>query len=362
MCRVPLDRPDGSCEHVLSTCRALSEHVDLTLLSPTGHLPTEPQSFPVVAIGGRAGSTPGTVGFNVAVRKRLTAASTGGAVVYVRAYPGLVAPATFWDLPYVAELNGIREAEMRLAGAPAWKRLAATAGESLLFKRAQHSVAVTPQIRDHIMARYGVDPRRVTVIPNAVDASQFPELEKEEARRTMGWTTDRPIVGFLGSLLPWQGVEDLMEAAALVEADVVIGGDGPERTSLEATAPPNVRFIGSVPRATVPAFLGACDVLVLTKRPLASGYSPIKLFTYMAAARPIVASAVPGLELVESSGAGKLVPPRDHVQLARAVTELMAASQPYGDRARHEVMARHTWDGRVHELLDVLRRVASGGG
>src|SRR5262249_1090057 len=112
----------------------------------------------------------------------------------------------------------------------------------------------------------------------------------------------RFVVGFCGSLKRWHGVHRLLEAAAsalpaVPNLALLIVGDGPERAALERHASEldladRVRFTGAVPHPDVPAHLAACDVLAAPYQPMADFYfSPLKVAEYVAAGRPVIASA-----------------------------------------------------------------------
>lgn len=139
-------------------------------------------------------------------------------------------------------------------------------------------------------------------------------------------THDRPVIAFLGRLVPVKGVDVLIDAVARLARPVrlLVGGDGPERTALQARAAAagvDATFLGEVRGAARDALLQAADVLVLPSVDLPSGRTegtPTVALEAMAAGVPLVASEVGGVRAV-AAGAALLVPPGDAAALAVAI-------------------------------------------
>jgi glycosyltransferase involved in cell wall biosynthesis len=124
----------------------------------------------------------------------------------------------------------------------------------------------------------------------------------------------------------------------------------------------NVLVPGFVPHRDVPGCLAAADVLVLPylKRIFSAEYmSPLKLFEYMAACRPIVASDLPALRTVLRHEENALLCEPDSVEaLAAAVRRVLADAdlgRRLADRAREDVQS-YTWDRRAKTILENVRR------
>jgi glycosyltransferase involved in cell wall biosynthesis len=173
---------------------------------------------------------------------------------------------------------------------------------------------------------------------------------------------------------PWHGVEDLVAAFAQLRAGskdnrLLLVGEGPARSQLEAQVralglASRVHFTGAVEPAKVPGLMAAMDVAVAPYRSLPQFYfSPLKVYEYMAASLPVVASAVGQLkELIEPEVNGLLVPTGDVPALARALDRLRQDPEKrilLGRAARRKVLAHHTWDalaGRILELAGLNLR------
>ena len=177
---------------------------------------------------------------------------------------------------------------------------------------------------------------------------------------------DGPVT-YLGNFHPWKGVEVLVRAVALAPAlrCRLVGGEPEPRARLTALAASlgvseRVEFVGQVPppeRWRYLAEASAC-VLPLTRSLFGTAFtSPLKLFEYMAAGRPIVASNLPALcEVVRDGENGLLVPPEDPVALAAAL-ERLRADRPLGARLAEQAAqdARgYTWEVRGKRLTEFL--------
>jgi glycosyltransferase involved in cell wall biosynthesis len=199
---------------------------------------------------------------------------------------------------------------------------------------------------------------RVAVVPNGVDPVRF----TSRPRRGDGPYT----VGFVGTLKPWHGLEVLLAAFALLRervpsARLLIVGDGPEREALERAAAglglgPAVTFTGAVAPAAIPALLGQMDVAVAPYPHAERCYfSPLKLYEYMAAGLPVVASRVGQVATTIAHGrSGLLCPPGDAEALAAALVRLHAdpaLRARLGSAARADVVERHTWDAVAARIL-----------
>lgn len=259
-------------------------------------------------------------------------------------------------LPLVLEVNAPLTEEQAEHRGLAF-RGAAERAERAILGAADRIIAVSPPLATWLSER-GVEAGRVTVLPNAVDPGRFrPQPEAaHRVRRQLG-LNGQPVLGFLGTLKPWHDAETLLEALAhlprALDARLLVVGDGPERAKLEVAAARlgvcgNVEWTGAVPHDFVPAYLSAMDVAVVPYADARNFYfSPLKLFEYQAAARPVVAADIGELRhCVRPGDTGLLYPPGDARGLANALSELAVdrgRARRLGRAGRRHVLRRHTW-------------------
>lgn len=167
-------------------------------------------------------------------------------------------------------------------------------------------------------------------------------------------------IGFVGTLKPWHGVDQLLTAAADLQAlptppALLIVGDGPlgehiDHRAGELDLP--IERTGAVDPARVPALLRRMDIGVAPYPADADQYfSPLKVLEYLAAGLPVVASAVGQLpSLIDHESTGLLVPPSDTTALSGALRRLIddpVLRHRCGQRARQVAVARHSWERTV---------------
>ncbi|MFV0375430.1 glycosyltransferase [Microbacterium sp.] len=171
-------------------------------------------------------------------------------------------------------------------------------------------------------------------------------------------------VGFVGTLKPWHGVDVLVDAVAGLDGvRLVVIGDGPQGDDLRRRARTegmDAEFVGAVPPADMPAVLGDLDVGVAPYPADAERYfSPLKVYEYLAAGLPVVASRVGQLPAAVTEGVtGLLVDPGDRGALAGALASLRDAPEArrrMARAAREHAVRRHGWPGVLAGILAQLR-------
>jgi len=134
--------------------------------------------------------------------------------------------------------------------------------ERTFLNRASLVTVPSEATRAHLVETIGVR-SRVEVLPNGVDTERFRPRDATAFRRQHGLDGDKPLVGYTGRHGHEKRLDVLVEAAAALDATVVLGGDGPARAGLERAAAESgadVRFLGFLDRASLPDFYAALDV------------------------------------------------------------------------------------------------------
>lgn len=267
-----------------------------------------------------------------------------GNTVMIGSSPHLFAAAATWlaakvrRVPFVAEVRDLwPESYSAMTGKTSGPEIQVMrVMADLLYRRSSAVVVLAPANRDHVIER-GAEPARVSCIPNGVDLEQFGADGQAPVRLGQ---PERFTFVYAGAHGPANGLDMVVEACRLLHehgngtVGVALVGDGAVKAELEDTVSslglPNLVFHDPIPKDDVPAVLRTADagLMVLADVDLFSyGVSPNKLFDYLACDLPVVTN-VPGwvAEIVESSGAGTVVPAGDAPALADAMVS-MAAKQ-----------------------------------
>ncbi len=226
--------------------------------------------------------------------------------------------------------------------------------------RAATVITVISRQLGHIIEQHPSARGKVRVTPNAVNPERFlnvsPALPK-----------DGFVIGFVGALRTTGGFNTLIESFASVShqiptARLLIIGDGPAREHLNRelgarNLTDRVHFTGEITPDAIPGLLASIDVAVAPYPPIGTFYSsPLKIYEYMAAGLPIVASKIGQVEeIIEHEQTGILFPPGDAAALTRALRELHSDPEKrrrLGDHARAAIQ-QHTWDHQVVALLSL---------
>lgn len=255
-------------------------------------------------------------------------------------------------LPFLVEVNAPLAEERTRFGNLRLRRLARWT-EAFVWRRGDRVLPVTEVLAGHVLAA-GAARERITVIPNGIHLEEFPAPSQAGDAPKPELT-----LGFVGFVREWHGLDQVVRAiAAWREAprlSLLVVGEGPARPGLERLAAElgiadRVRFTGLQPREAVPGLIAGFDIAL---QPAAVPYaSPLKVFEYMAAARPIVAPDQPNLrEVLEDGRTAALFDPARPGAMWEAVLRLAtdpALRAAMGAAARAEVLRRElTWEGNA---------------
>ena len=188
------------------------------------------------------------------------------------------------------------------------------------------------------------------LIRNAAEVEFF-------ARRpgTLALSGERPVVGYFGAISEWFDMDLVVAAArARPDWDFVLVGSTYLCDTTAAEAQPNIRLVGEVPYETLPGWLHAFDVCLIPFRltELTRCTNPVKIYEYLAAGKPVVATPLPELEEIG-----------DMLHLAgepgafvRALDAAMAEAGDEALRERRAAWARdHDWSSRAGQLDRAIR-------
>ena len=395
--RFPLERANGI--QSAETCHALAErgHDVTMVVRPDTHVPPrDPYEFyglsrlpqlrievaPITgpAAARRAGYLTFTIG-RAAGRSRqdlIVTRDLGLASLLMRLPSAMRAPLVYEAHTIAADAAAARPQLLTGSEAASPAKLQRLAKrDERVWRHADGYVTITEGLRRELMARFG--PReRIAVVPDGVRTanvqSPIPDPPAPTPDPRAPSPDPRPFtIGYAGHLYPWKGVDLIVEAvAALKDArGLIVGGheQEPDLARVKGLAEQldcasRITFTGLIPPVAVAARLREADVLVLPNPASAISTdftSPLKLFEYMAAGRPIVASDLPAFrEVLRSEENALLVEPGNPPALVAAIQRLEgdpALGARLAARAFEDVRA-FTWARRAERLealfLEVL--------
>ena len=238
------------------------------------------------------------------------------------------------------------------------------------------AVALANSIRQELL-QLDFPSRKIIVLPHGVDLELFQNLpRKEDTRSRLGLPLDRTIIGYIGRFQAVgmeKGVSELVRAMEHLSSLngkelLLLCVGGPMDAvpayldlALRCGVPDHrLRFVDRVPNYEVPRWIRTCDLVALPLSPKYAhrvGAMPLKLFEYMAAGVPIVATDLPSIrEVLRHRENAWLVEPEDSKALAegiRRVLEMPDRGHGLAERAYHDVAAL-TWEQRAADISSFI--------
>ena len=382
--RLPLERANGI--QTMETCHALAErgHDVWLIARPDTHTPQrDPYAYyglsrhprfvtelaPVKGpqFARRIGYLAFALGRAIGRDKPdvLFTRDLGVAALLARLPRGLRPPFVYESHGYAPEVAAELPRLIATAREPSRAKLKRLeAREALVWREAEGYVTITRALADRLLGALG-SRDNLAVVPDGV---------RLDAQRSWTPPPPQPLVGYAGHLYAWKGVDVLLEAIARVPGvrGLIVGGQEaePDLARVRSRAHDlgimdRVEFTGLVTPGAVPGFLARAQMLVLPNLPSTTSShftSPLKLFEYMAAGRPIIASNLPALREVLRDGENALlVEAGDAGALAGAI-QTLAANPERGarlGRAAFDEAQAFSWDRRAALLEPVLQRAQS---
>jgi PEP-CTERM/exosortase A-associated glycosyltransferase len=289
----------------------------------------------------------------------LAAVSAGGAL----GLPVVYETRAFWEDAAVDQ-GKAREGDLRYR--------ITRALETRVYRQANEVTCICGGLRSDIVAR-GIPSQRVTIVPNAVDASQFPLLggRVAELESRLG-LVGKQVLGFIGSFYPYEGLDLLIEALPKIAAQhpgvvlLLVGGGMEERMLRDLAAArgmsDRVIFTGRVPHHEVPAYTSLVDLFVFPRKSmrLTETVTPLKPLEAMAQGRVVLASDVGGhRELIDNGRTGLLFKAGDIADLARSVGSFLSGTRDARamiEAGRAFIESERNWSTVSSRYIEVYRR------
>jgi len=260
-------------------------------------------------------------------------------VIYVRRM-GSIVPALFALItrsPFFYEVNDDPYQKDYHEGSKAvfkTRRYLSTWIDHLNIRFSSQSFVITEAIIGKIQKQLPNSADKLIHLPSGTNSKMFYPQDQVQCRRHFNMDTGLRYIGFAGSLLKHQGIDVLIDAAPELirefpEIAFEVAGEGPQKITWKSGVTlrrlsTHFRFRGQIEYQDMPSWINATDICVAPFLPSAGLRSPVKIFDYMACAKPVIASRIPGTtDAFEESNAIILVSPGDSAELSRAIISLL---------------------------------------
>ncbi|MBN1983296.1 MAG: glycosyltransferase family 4 protein [Chitinivibrionales bacterium] len=276
------------------------------------------------------------------------------------------------------EVNGLTIDEVESERVQFLRKMIILSFERFNYSLSDHLICVAPHIRTRLLTHYRLNPEKVSVILNGVNADRMPIIAIDEAKRKIGIDPSVYTIGFVGHLFPWDGVEYLIEAAPAVIAAIgtvkfVIIGHGQWGTHLKGLVTGKkldeyFLFTGKVAWEELYVYVNAFDIATAPygqKINAESGRSSLKILEYFACKKPVVASqtsVIPEITDLQEKNLGMTVPAENSQALAEALITLCNDSQlrsTMGAGGREYVVSQRSWMNVAQKTDIILKKLLS---
>lgn len=297
-------------------------------------------------------------------------------IVYVRQASLMFVPAflrQWYDVPLISEFNTFysRPEAARFGGV--LTRILSRI-ERLALNRSDRIIVVSDRLKSELLMRYDVDAEKIIVLENGVNTELMRPDDNAISKEKIGLKASDFVVGFVGALHPWQGIDPLLQAARellsnIPELKVVIAGtsnsiSGYKKTATDLGLGDCVTFLGMVEYESVPAIVAAFDIAVAPGDAGCSTHyvirSPLKVYEYLSCGRPVVVGRLGNLEcLFAENEVGYVIDPGSISDLTKALKLLHSDPErrkKLGSNARRLAIDRLSWTG----VAEKIAKLASG--
>ena len=302
-----------------------------------------------------------------------------GRSTYLISVPALIA-ARRLGLPFVYEVSGLWELvhESRESAAKTRARTDRMRHfETLACLAADQVLTLTEAMRDELVAR-GVPAQKITLVPNSVDPGKYlPRPKNHELEAALGLPRDVPVVGYVGSFVDYEGLDDLVMALEQVAATgqdfrLLLVGDGPDHARIrqlveESPISGQTLITGRVPHDQVEGYYSLIDICPFPRKPweVCEVVSPMKPFEPMAMEKAVVVSDTRALcDIIDHDVTGLRFSKGSVSALADVLGSLIAdppLRRRLGRQAREWVIANRSWDSVGKRVVEQYGKALAAG-
>lgn len=238
---------------------------------------------------------------------------------------------------------------------------------SALFRRARGIIVTSAIIRQKLKERFGVSESKIRVHPNGIDPLLYEHTpSRKDARRILALPQRAKIALYVGKVYAWKGLS-ILSRASLLLPHVHIYCVGATHNELEkeigGSVSPRITCVGQRDFKEIPLWLSAADVCVVAGT-RANEYSyfhtsPMKLFEYMCASRPVVAAQTPANCEIVSERDAVFYEPDNEKDLAEKIHYALMEKKAAKEKVKnaHEKVMGFTWEKRAGRIIAFIEEV-----
>ena len=271
--------------------------------------------------------------------------------------------------PLVVHFHGPWALEGRADGHGLAKFCLRQVQERSVYSRGARIIALSQAFADILERHYRVDPSIIRIVPGGVDLARFDTREsRAQARERLGWPLDRPVIATVRRLVPTKGIEQLIEAVAMVRAEVPdlfvgIAGTGPlagdlQRLVHERGLDDTVKFAGYISDEQLPLLYRAADAFVVPTQAL-EGFGLV-VVEALACGTPAIVTPVGGLpEAVRGLDPSLVLAGSSAEHIARGIADAMSGRVPLpSEKACIDYAHSFEWSNIARRVRAIYREVA----
>ena len=239
--------------------------------------------------------------------------------------------------------------------------------EKFICSKAFKTIVVSTPLKNYLV-KQGVPPSKLICLPNGVNTDIFCPVQKNKKILQKYCLNENDIiVGFVGILRPWHGLDILLQAISEIvnkedlKCKLLIVGDGPIRKELERdikdrSLAGKVIITGRIPHNEINNYIGLFDIAVSPRTTFYA--SPMKIIEYMAMAKPVVAPNLGNIrDIIKNKETGLLFENGNPVSLAKAIKALVSAESlriNLGITALNRVKKVLNWKANAKKIIEIF--------
>lgn len=270
---------------------------------------------------------------------------------------------------YCCEMNAPYPEEKKEMNGSSMFNRSAIENERKQLNAAKKVFVVSSALKKYVCERVSGCEEKVVVIPNAVNPAHIrkEQFSKEKLQKEIGIPADSTVLGFVGSIFPYHGVDALIEVFARLQTQadkplhLLVVGDGEILGQLKERVQAlgisaRVTFTGNVPHQQVYRYIDLMDITIMAR---SNWYgSPVKIFEYGIMEKCIIApDVIPVRDVMIDGEDGLLV--TDNIASLQAAIEKLLDDQVYRHRLaanfHRKVKERHTWNKVSETILNAMK-------